>query len=219
MFKSYREQKAKTQKPEKLVILFHGVGSNQDDMIELVPYFQDEMSDAHFISANGIEPYDMAPYGHQWFSIQNRNLEAMQNELARTHLTIKQCIKGHLANLELDYRNLILIGFSQGVMAGLYATLMNNLPIGAFIGFGGSFIPPSHNIVSAYKTPICLIHGEKDEVLPLEYMHKSAQFLRNRGLIVETHIVPNLGHSIDYSGIQKAIAFIKKNCYDYPGSI
>ena len=214
MFTSYRERKSLTEKPSKLVVLLHGVGSNSDDMIELVPYFQEFMPDANFISPNGIEPYDLAPYGHQWFSVQDRSLKGMQLELARTHLTLKRHMKAHLMALELDYNDLIVIGFSQGVMAGLYAVVTNNLPIAGFIGFGGSFIPPAHDIKVIDKTPICLIHGEKDEVLPLDYMDKSTMLLRNYGLVVETHIIPNLAHSIDYAGIQAAIAFIKKHCYN-----
>lgn len=55
-----------------------------------------------------------------------------------------------------------------------------------------------------------LIHGESDEVIPVESMLNAESILNDLGAKVESHISKNLGHSIDEDGINKGIEFIKR---------
>ena len=57
--------------PKRLVILLHGVGADGQDLIGLAPYFQIVLPDALFVAPNAPYPFDMAPFGHQWFSLQD----------------------------------------------------------------------------------------------------------------------------------------------------
>src|SRR5829696_3580299 len=59
-------------KPRRLVILLHGLGADGNDLIGLQQYWGRLVPDAEFISPNAPFPCDMAPYGHQWFSVQDR---------------------------------------------------------------------------------------------------------------------------------------------------
>ena len=58
--------------PRQLVVLLHGVGSDGNDLIQLAPYFAQVLPDAEFIAPDAPFHYDMAPSGHQWFSLQDR---------------------------------------------------------------------------------------------------------------------------------------------------
>ena len=55
-----------------------------------------------------------------------------------------------------------------------------------------------------------LIHGELDEVIPIQSMENAKSALENLGATVNSYISKNLGHSIDQDGINKGIEFIKK---------
>ena len=57
--------------PQQLVIFCHGLGSDGSDLIGLAPYFAKTLPEAMFLSPNAPFPYDMAPSGHQWFSLEN----------------------------------------------------------------------------------------------------------------------------------------------------
>src|SRR5690348_17812201 len=59
-------------KPRHLVILLHGLGADGNDLIGLQQYWGRLVPDAEFISPNAPFPCDMAPYGYQWFSVQDR---------------------------------------------------------------------------------------------------------------------------------------------------
>src|ERR1700731_1190539 len=59
-------------KPRRLVILLHGLGADGNDLIGLAQYWGRLVPDAEFVSPNAPFPCDMAPYGFQWFSVQDR---------------------------------------------------------------------------------------------------------------------------------------------------
>ncbi len=56
---------------KQLVVLLHGIGADGNDLIALAPFYQGVLPDALFIAPNAPFPCDMAPFGYQWFSIQN----------------------------------------------------------------------------------------------------------------------------------------------------
>ncbi|NDB82377.1 MAG: hypothetical protein EB127_06500 [Alphaproteobacteria bacterium] len=195
-------------KPAKnLVIFMHGLGSNGEDLMGLVPFFEDSMPDCHFYSPNGIEPCDIIPFGYQWFSLQDRDPHVMEREISRSIPLVKQLIENKLKSLDLTYKDLILIGFSQGAMLSLYIAHELTEPIKAVIAFSGLFYPPTK--IGSVNTPICLIHGKEDEVVPFSSMKDSVDSLRNVGARdFETYAIDNLAHSIDLNGIRFAQQFL-----------
>ena len=106
-------------KPEKLMVMLHGLGSDGNDLINLVPYLQQSMSNCHFISPHGIEPYDMAPFGRQWFSLKDRDAKTVLKLLATNAHSVKNLIEQQQKALSLTNKDTILLGFSQGAMVAL----------------------------------------------------------------------------------------------------
>jgi len=62
---------ARGGKPDALVVLLHGYGSNGADLISLAPYWAKVLPGAAFVAPNAIEPVPGAPGGYQWFPITN----------------------------------------------------------------------------------------------------------------------------------------------------
>lgn len=199
------ELSAKSGKTESLMILLHGLGSNGDDLFSLTPYLKDHLPNTHFFSPDAIEPCDMAPFGYQWFSLQDRNEVKIQSELERVIPIIESMVERKIEELKLEHKNVILCGFSQGSMTSVYLAL--NKEYKAVIAFSGAVISPK--IVSNKNTPICLIHGTEDDVVDYSNMDIGYDILKNLGVHVEKYARPNLRHSIDMEGITKAIEFIK----------
>ena len=201
---------ASKEKPKYLVVFLHGLGSNGDDLISLVPYFADSLPDAHFYSPNGIEKCDMSPVGYQWFSLRDRNLDFMKSELERTSQLALDLIEQKLNELNLSYENLILIGFSQGTMMSLYLAHSQPNKMAAVVGFSGAFFPPE--FPNNNGTPICLVHGMEDEVVSYQSMEHARERLEKIGVkTIETFGVKNLGHTIDLSGLKFAVDFINNH--------
>ena len=79
------------------------------------------------------------------------------------------------------------------------------------LAFSGSLVSPSRLGEIKNKTPILLVHGKMDEVVPFDEMQKASEKLKEFDLNVETFPIPTVGHGIDNSGIEMAIKFMKKN--------
>lgn len=195
---------------KKLMIMLHGVGSDGDDLMSLSPFFEKELSDIDFFSPNGIEKCDFAPFGYQWFSLQNRDPHAMIAELRKNAPKVDKMIIDKAAEYGVGKKDIILLGFSQGTMMSLYLALTSDEKYSSVIGFSGAFFPLENpkNI----DTPICLIHGDSDEVLPYGNLNYAYETLINFGCKnIEKHLIKNLSHSIDIEGLKIAIDFMKKN--------
>ncbi|MDX1924152.1 MAG: dienelactone hydrolase family protein [Rickettsiaceae bacterium] len=196
-------------KAKKLVILFHGLASNGEDLLGLVPFFHKGLPDVHFYSPNGVEEFDMGPYGYQWFSLRDREYETVKQNVYKSEQKIISLIEKKLLELDLGYEDLTLIGFSQGAMLSLYLAHKLDKKIQSVVAFSGAFYPPE--IVSNKSTPICLIHGMQDEVVSFDSLSQAENILREIGTQVEVHGLDNLGHSIDLRGIEIAQNFIIKH--------
>lgn len=200
------ELAAKSGTTENLMILLHGLGSNGDDLFSLTPYLKDHLPHTHFYSPDAIEECDMASFGYQWFSLQDRNPTKVQSELERVSPVIDSLIEQQSKKLNLSSENVILCGFSQGSMVSVYLSLQKKYK--AVLAFSGAVIAPK-DITNTY-TPICLIHGMEDDVVDYSNMDIGYDLLKNLGVDVEKYARPNLRHSIDMEGITRAIEFIKK---------
>lgn len=206
----YPEIKSLNEKATKLVVMLHGVGSDGNDLISLVPYMQESLADCHFISPHAVEPYDMVPFGRQWFSLQDRTPATIMKLVAKNAPLVLELIKNKQNELKLTNADTILFGFSQGTMMGIYLTLIQDQPFAATIGFSGMLLPPP--ILKNKKTPFCIIHGEEDEVVLPKEGNNIAKYCKQNDINHQIRIVPNLKHSIDVSGIEFALNFLKKYC-------
>lgn len=207
---SYPETNALLSPAQKLVVFLHGLGSDGNDLISLAPMFQKSWQDCHFISPHGVEEYDMAPFGRQWFSLRDRSDSVMLSMASKAAPYVRKIISDKQQELGIGNKDTIIIGFSQGAMMGIYLTLIqeSNDPFFCTIGYSGRLIPPQ--IVTNKSTPILIIHGEDDDIVPASEADIMYSFFQKNQIISQKMIVPNLMHSIDYSGIRYAIDFVSK---------
>ncbi len=57
---------------------------------------------------------------------------------------------------------------------------------------------------------ILLVHGDMDEVIPVDAMYIAREQLAQAGLAVEWHVAEGIGHGIDGEGLQLGGAFLKQ---------
>ena len=196
--------------PEQLVILLHGLGADGQDLIGLAPHWAQILPNAAFVSPNAPFPCDMAPYGFQWFSVQDRTPEAMLAGVRGSAQALNAFIDQELGNAGLDESKLALVGFSQGTMMSLYVGPRRERTLAGILGFSGRLIAPellAQEVVT--KPPVLLAHGTMDEVVPFDSMAQAAAGLEAAGIEVETLTCPGIGHGIDQNGLQAGGIFLK----------
>ena len=199
--------------PQQLVILLHGVGSEGDDLIELAPYFQKVLPDAYFIAPNAPFAFDMAPpglqAGHQWFSLQDMTPAARLAGTQTTAPIVDAFIDAQLAATGLADDKLALIGFSQGTMMSLYVGLRRANRMAGILGYSGMLVGPEL-LADAIKSrpPVILVHGDADEVVPIEALAAAVEGLEAAGVEVQHYTCSGLGHGLDDDGIRLGMGFL-----------
>jgi phospholipase/carboxylesterase len=193
---------------KNLMVMLHGYGSNGYDLASLAPFFEPILPDTEFYSPDGIEACEMGVYGFQWFSLYDRSDNAIAKELEAKSSKVREMIKNKAESLGLTEKDVILLGFSQGTMLGLYLALSTKISYKAVIGYSGRLFVPKQVVTTS--TPVCLIHGAEDDVVPFESIIEAKDQFQKLGTKIEVLEVANLGHSIDMSGIKFAVEFIRK---------
>jgi len=202
----YPEIKALDNIAKRLVLFIHGLGSDGNDLISLAPLMQEDLPDCHFISPHGVEEFDNAAFGRQWFSINDQRPSTIEKIITTNSQLLYDIIAKKQLELNLTNKDTIIVGFSQGAMMGLYLNLIQTEPFASVIGFSGRLIEPS--ICVNKTTPVCLIHGELDDVINIKEMYNIEQYLSSHNITHKSYKIPNLSHSINNFGINKAIDFI-----------
>ena len=196
--------------PEQLVILLHGLGADGDDLIGLAPHWAQNLPKAAFAAPNAPFPCDMAPYGYQWFSVQDRSPEAMLAEINNVAPSLNAFIDAELTRTGLGADKLALVGFSQGTMMSLYVAPRRDAPVVAVVGYSGRLIAPERLATETVsRPPVLLIHGEVDDLVPFASMAEAETGLTGAGFTVETESRPGQGHGIDPEGLTRGGDFLR----------
>lgn len=195
----------------QLVLFLHGWGADGPNLIDLADMIAPALPDAYFIAPNAPYVCEVNPFGFQWFGLMDRTPSRMLAGARNAADILNTFIDEQLAALNLDNSQLALVGFSQGTMTGLHVALRRAPAMAAFVGFSGALIGEETLTQEvAAKPPICLIHGQMDDVVPYAAMGHASHALKQSGIMHETHSRPGIGHSIDLEGIRIAAGFLQK---------
>lgn len=196
-------------RPRSLVILLHGLGADGDDLIQLAPYWAERLPTTEFVSPHAPFPCDMAPYGRQWFSLQDRDPRSVLAGVEAAAPILDAFIDASLEARGLPDSALALVGFSQGTMMSLFVAPRRKAAIAAVVGYSGSLIG-GDSLATACRArpPVLLVHGEADPIVPFAAMGAAEAALRGAGIDVTTEARPGLPHSIDEAGLTKGGGFL-----------
>jgi phospholipase/carboxylesterase len=199
-------------KAKQLVVLLHGWGADGPNLIDLAGQFAPQLPDAQFVAPNAPYPCEANPFGYQWFSLMDRQPQHMLQGAQDAANILNRFLDEQLKALSLDNSKLALVGFSQGTMTGLHVALRRTPPIAAMVGFSGALLGgEALSKEIAARPPVCLIHGNADDVVPYASLKYATDTLKTHGVDVQSHTRAFLGHSIDMDGIKIAGEFLKKH--------
>ena len=189
----------------QLIFIFHGYGSNKDDLVSVGEAFATVRPEAEIHLPNGFEKCDDS-LGYRWFPLVGEDIKHWEKAFEEKADKIISYIDGVIAEKNLSYKNVILAGFSQGAMLSLSLGLM--LDVQAVIAFSGLMLNPA---ICARKknTKVLLAHGVQDDVIPISAMHWTENALKNSGIEVRTAVSANLAHGIDDYILARAVDFLK----------
>ena len=209
-------KKSISGKNNEIVIFFHGYGADGNDLISLSDAFSKILPNSVFYSPNAPQKCEMGGFGYQWFPIKQKNDGSLDLNAKNEILNSVKLINYYIDKIELDSgissKNFILIGFSQGTMMILETLLSREKKIGAVVGFSGGLLNVSNKISKInLDTPILLVHGDEDNVVPMEMTKMAQKKLNALGYFANTYFSKGLGHGISLDGLAESTKFLKKS--------
>lgn len=197
--------------PRQLVVFLHGFGADGNDLIALGRQWARAMPDAAFVSPHAPERCAMAPTGRQWFELTFRDPGEYWRGVSRAGPVLDAFLDAELKRHSLPAGALGLVGFSQGTMMALHTGLRRPEAPAAIVGYSGMLAGAEHLAGDLKaKPPILLVHGDADEVIPVQALTLAREALAGAGVPVEWHISPRIGHGIDAEGLRLGGSFLKE---------
>ena len=199
-----------------LVVFLHGYGADGNDLIEIGRAWQALLPHAAFVSPHAPEPCAQAPTGRQWFPLTFRSTEERWLGVNKACPALESFLDGELKRRALPPSALALVGFSQGTMMALHAGLRRPAAPAAIVGYSGLFVVPENVEPDAFakevrsRPPILLVHGDRDDLIPVQALFHAAQALAALEIPVEWHISSGIGHGIDQEGLRHGGEFLAR---------
>lgn len=197
-------------KPEALVILIHGYGSNGEDLISLAAMMQPSLPYAVFVAPNAPSQLPHMAAAHQWWPIETFSMAERAVGAAAAAPTLDAFISEELNKAGLTSDRMVLVGFSQGTMMALHVGLRRLEAVAGIVGISGMLVA-SESLEADIRSrpPVLLIHGTQDDVVPFRSMELASSALANAGVPVATHASVGLDHSVGPDGLSAATQFAR----------
>jgi phospholipase/carboxylesterase len=197
-----------------LVVFLHGYGADGKDLIDIGRAWQPLLPHCAFVSPHAPEPCGQAPMGRQWFSLTFRDPDERWRGVNKAAPILDRFLDAELARRQLPPSALALVGFSQGTMTALHVALRRPAAPFAVVGYSGALVEPpqaqADKFVAEIKArpPVFLVHGDRDDVIPVESLFHASSGLSALGVPVEWHISAGIGHGIDQEGLRQGGEFL-----------
>jgi len=201
---------------QQLVVFLHGYGADGNDLIDIGRAWQQYLPRAAFASPHAPEPCGQAPVGRQWFPLTFRDPNERWVGVNGAAPQLQRFLDAELARHKLPPAALALVGFSQGTMMALHVGLRRAIAPAAIVGYSGILVAPPEQELEAFaaeitsRPPILLVHGDRDELIPVQALFQAAQGLAALGLSIEWHISAGIGHGIDAEGLRHGGEFLAR---------
>jgi phospholipase/carboxylesterase len=200
----------------RLVVFLHGYGADGNDLIEIGRAWQPLLPDTAFVSPHAPEPCAGAPTGRQWFALTFRDPDERWRGVNAAAPIVNAFLDAELARRKLPPSALALVGFSQGTMMALHVGLRRATAPAAIVGYSGLFVLPNNaapEVVAGEiksRPPVLLIHGDQDELIPVQALFHASQAMAALEVPTEWHISPGIGHGIDQEGLRHGGEFLAR---------
>lgn len=197
-----------------VVVFLHGYGANGADLLGLADPLGEHLPDTLFVAPDAPESVPGAPFGYQWFPIPWID-GSSEEEAARGMAAAVDDLNAFLDSLMVDEdvlpEQVALVGFSQGTMMSLHVAPRRPDPVAGIVAFSGRLLEPDlleDEVIS--RMPVLLVHGDADDVVPVQSLPQAAEALQKAGFKeVYAHIMKGTGHGIAPDGLGVALAFLR----------
>ena len=177
------------------LMLLHGYGSNEQDLMGLAPYL-----DPRFLMVSVRAPYALDFGGYGWFPIEitERGIVLHFDDALVSCQRVSKLVTSIAAEYPVDPACVMLLGFSQGASISVAVALEEPRRFAAVAALSGRCVPEMIpvNDQAVRDLPVFMSHGEFDQVIPIAQGRESHQLMRQLPLDL-TYTEYAMGHEIN----------------------
>lgn len=192
-----------------LLVLLHGVGSNEQDLFGLAPSL-----DKRFLIVSARAPITLDRGSYAWFHIQftPNGIVIKPEEAEASRLLILKFVDELVETYGADPKRVYLMGFSQGCIMSLAASLTEPAMFAGVVGMSGRLLPEIEPKIAPADQlrgfPLMIIHGTLDQVLPVGYGRGIRDKLQTLPVDLTYREYP-MAHSVSPESLADAAAWLK----------
>jgi phospholipase/carboxylesterase len=191
-----------------LLLLLHGIGSNEHDLYGLAPFL-----DKRFLIISVRAPNTLGPGSYAWFEVdftpQGSVINPEQAEASRK--TLITFLQGAIVEYNANPNQVYLMGFSQGaIMSASVALTRPELVAGAVL-MSGRILPEIRPLIASSEElsgfPFLVVHGTADMVLPITNGRASRELLSSLPVDLTYHEYP-MGHEVNQESLSEVTTWL-----------
>jgi phospholipase/carboxylesterase len=196
--------------PFPTILAVHGWGANAHDLLGLAPYLHD--GNALVLCPEGpvSTPIGAGQVGHGWFPLVP-GAPPDPEAFRRGADALREFLAGALDRYPVDPERLVILGFSQGGAMG-YELALREPERFAGLAALSSWFPPLlaetlPNREEHEEFPVLVVHGTRDQLLPVERARESRESLRRLGVALMYREF-EMGHEIQSDALRVILEWL-----------
>lgn len=202
--------------PFPTVLLLHGWGANAHDLLGLAPYLHG--GNALVLCPQGQVEIPIGPgmRGYGWFPLipgQAPDREAFQKgaDALRAFLGLAR------ERYPIDPDRLVIMGFSQGGTMAYDLALRDPAHFAGLVALASWFPEPLAETLPKVpeheELPVLVIHGTRDDRLPVERARESRETLRPYGVGMTYREMEGMGHEIRDDALRIVLKWLDEKAF------
>lgn len=204
----FREPKIKQEKPP-LLILLHGVGSNEQDLFSFAEYLPEQ-----FLVVSARAPHTLGKDSYGWYEVDfsSGKPTIRQDQAEQSRLQLIAFIDLLKTKHVFDEQQVYFCGFSQGAILSYSAGLTRPDKIKGIALMSGRLLEEVKPIILKDKLStlhVYISHGTNDGVLGVHYAQEANAYLKQLGL-KPVYKEYTEGHSINHDMLSDLINWLKQ---------
>jgi phospholipase/carboxylesterase len=196
--------------PPPLLLLLHGLGSNEDDLMGLVSQL-----DKRFFIVSARAPIPLSPGSYGWFRVNFTQTGPIINptDAESSRLSLLHFIDELVEAYALNSKRVYLMGFSQGAIMAFSLALTQPNKVAGVVAMSGRILPEVLPQMDEPKAltglPIFMTHGTADTVLPIHHGRNSRDFLETLPVTLTYREYP-MGHQVSQESLKDIDVWLAK---------
>lgn len=194
-----------------LLIMLHGVGSNEQDLFSLAPQI-----DGRFLVVSARGPFTQGPGRYRWYEVNLSGGKPVVNagEAEQSRQMLISFVDQLAGKHSFDPKKVYFCGFSQGAIMSFGVGLTQPDKVRGIAAFSGRILSEIQPKLAAKEKlqhlSVFVSHGTADAVLPVHNARSSKTLLDSLGLKVDYHEYEGMGHSISPQNLKDFLNWLNK---------